>query len=878
MKVNRIVVVMATLMLVLSVVASGCGPKATPAPAEPTEAPPAAPTEAPAAATPTEAAAEEKVTLTFWHVYGPEMAGANSWFNDMIASFEKEYPNIHIEQEVTPNDPYKVKLKTAIAAGEAADAFMVYSGGWAEPYAKDGAILPLDKYLDEGGWRDNWISGGLDQMTWDGKTYGITTVLRTVHIWYNKEVYEKYNLEPPETMAELKEMIKTLRDNGVTPFALGNKERWQGNFWTSYLFARLGGYEAWKNAVDRKGNGWADPSHVEALALLQELVEMGAFTEGTNGVGAMDVNNSFFTGEAAMILNGTFFVDQVKSLAPEGFLEEKLGYFNFPVVEGGKGSANDFHGGAAGTFVVNSKTEHPDEVIAFYRFLTKPENLKELSGRTNWVTTVKGTTPEDASPLLLSLAKEAEKMEHLVWYADSAMVPAVFESYADATQAVFGLSITPEEAVAKMEEAATKELGPPSGEAAAPAVAPVVTEEEVTLTFWHIYGPDMAGASSWFKDSIAAFEEKYPSIHIEEEITPNDPYKVKLMTAIAAGEAADGFMVYAGGWTEPYARDGAILPVDKYLDEGGWRDNYTATAFDELTWDGKTYGFPLALRTVHIWYNKEVFDKYGLEPVETMSELKDMIKTLKDNGVTPFALGNKERWQGSFWTNYLFARVGGYEAWYNAVTREGNGWADPSHVEALALLQELVEMGAFTEGTNGVGAMDVNNSFFTGEAAMILNGTFFVDQVKSLAPEGFLENNLGYFNFPVIEGGKGGAKDYHGGVGSAFVINSKSEHPDEVAAFYRFIFTPENLTELSRRTNWVMTAKDTIPDDASPLLLSLAKEVAGMEHLIWYGDHAMLPPVWTAYLDATQATFGLSITPEEAVAKMEEAAKKEYGQ
>jgi len=414
----------------------------------------------------------------------------------------------------------------------------------------------------------------------------------------------------------------------------------------------------------------------------------------------------------------------------------------------------------------------------------------------------------------------------------------------------------------------------PEATATPEAAAP---EEEVTITFWHIYGPDMAGANSWFNDMIAAFEKEHPNIHVEQEITPNDPYKVKLKTALAAGEAADAFMVYLGGYTEPYAKDGAILPVDKYLDEGNWRENYIASAFDALTWDGKTYGFPLALRTVHIWYNKEVFDQYNLEPVETMAELKEMIKTLTDNGVTPFALGNKERWQGSFWTNYLFARIGGYEAWHNAMTRQGMGWADPSHVEALALLQELVEMGTFTEGMNGVGAMDVNNSFFTGEAAMILNGTFFVDQVKSLAPEGFLENNLGYFNFPVIEGGKGSAKDYHGGVGSAFAINSKSEHPDEVAAFYRFIFTPERLTELARRTNWVMTVKDTVPDDASPLLLSLAKEANEMEHLIWYGDHAMVPPVWEAYLDATQATFGLSITPEEAVTQIEEAAKKEYG-
>jgi raffinose/stachyose/melibiose transport system substrate-binding protein len=458
MKANRVVLVIATLMLIFSVVVSGCGPKATPAPAEPTKAP-AEPTKAPEATATPKPAAPEEVTITFWHIYGPEMAGANSWFKDTIAAFEKKYPNIHIKEEITPNDPYKVKLKTAIAAGEAADAFMVYPGGWTEPYARDGAILPVDKYLDEGGWRDTFIPSTFDEVTWDGVTYGFPFTIRTVHIWYNKEVFDKYGLKPVKTMSELKEMIKILKDNGVTPFALGNKERWQGNFWTSYLFARVGGYEAWKNAVDRKGLGWADPSHVEALTLLQELVKMGAFTEGANGVGAMDVNQSFFTGEAAMILNGTFFVNQVASLAPKGFLENNLGYFNFPVIEGGKGSAKDYHGGVGGAFVINSKTKHPDEVAAFYRFMFSPENITELSRRTQWVLPVKNTIPEDASELLLSQAKELDNMENLIWYADHAMVPAVFEVYADATQAIFGLSITPEEAVAKMEEAAKKEYG-----------------------------------------------------------------------------------------------------------------------------------------------------------------------------------------------------------------------------------------------------------------------------------------------------------------------------------------------------------------------------------------------------------------------------------
>jgi ABC-type glycerol-3-phosphate transport system substrate-binding protein len=146
MRANRIVIVIATFMLILSVVVSGCGPTATPAPAEPTQAPPAEPTKAPeATATPEAAAPEEEVTITFWHIYGPEMEGAHSWFTDMIAAFEEEYPNIHIEEEITASQPYTMKLKTAVAAGEAPDAFLVIPGGRMEPYAKERAVLPVYK-------------------------------------------------------------------------------------------------------------------------------------------------------------------------------------------------------------------------------------------------------------------------------------------------------------------------------------------------------------------------------------------------------------------------------------------------------------------------------------------------------------------------------------------------------------------------------------------------------------------------------------------------------------------------------------------------------------------------------------------------------------
>jgi raffinose/stachyose/melibiose transport system substrate-binding protein len=458
MRANRIVIWIATLMLVLSVVVSGCGPTATPAPAEPTKAP-AEPTKAPEAATPTEAAPEEKVTITFWHIYGPEMGGANAWFNDMVDEFEASHPNIDVQMEVFANDPYKTKLPTALAAEEAADAFMVYPGGWTEPFARQGRIEPLDQYLDEGGWRDLFVPATFAECTWDENTYCLPFSLRTVHIWYNKELFEQYDLAVPQTIGDLEAVCDTLKANGVTPFALGDKEGHQGWQWFFGLLARVGGYDAYMDLKLNRGDGWNSPGVIETFRILQDWTEKGYFNEGVTALGIMDVNPSFFNGETAMIVNGTYFVDQVKSLAGEDWLEEKLGFFNFPAVPDGKGDMGIYHGGVGSAFVLNSASPHKAEVMEFYRYIFSPEKITDVSGRTNWVMCMKDTLPADASPLLQSLGEEAAKMESYLWYIDHTVPPEMLLTAYPTLQAVFDLSITPEEAAAQMQKAADELVG-----------------------------------------------------------------------------------------------------------------------------------------------------------------------------------------------------------------------------------------------------------------------------------------------------------------------------------------------------------------------------------------------------------------------------------
>ena len=70
-------------------------------------------------------------------------------------------------------------------------------------------------------------------VTWNGKQWALPMDFAGIGIIYNKDIFEKYNLKPPTTYRELERVVKTLKDNGVTPFAGPLKENWSiGHFIT----------------------------------------------------------------------------------------------------------------------------------------------------------------------------------------------------------------------------------------------------------------------------------------------------------------------------------------------------------------------------------------------------------------------------------------------------------------------------------------------------------------------------------------------------------------------------------------------------------------------------------------------------------------------
>src|SRR5215207_6232102 len=132
-------------------------------------------------------------------------------------------------------------------------------------------------------------------------------------------------------------------------------------------------------------------------------------------------------------------------------------------------------------------------------------------------------------------------------------------------------------------------------------------EIKITYGFW-----DDAQRAA-VEQQIAAFKELHPNITVEPQVVPWDDYWTKLQTGVAGGSTYDVFWMNARN-LPVYASQGALVPIQPLIDD----ESIDADAYPEAlrriyTFDGTVYGIPRDFDTIALFYNKDLFDKAGVE-------------------------------------------------------------------------------------------------------------------------------------------------------------------------------------------------------------------------------------------------------------------------
>ncbi|MCC3374429.1 extracellular solute-binding protein [Cohnella sp. REN36] len=389
--------------------------------------------------------AGDRVTIKMMHLW-PEAGalGQHQIVNKIIAEYEADHPNVTIKQEVLDNEQYKAKIRVLSAVNELPDVGLTWAAGYLQPFVEGELFAPLDDLLN-GELRDSFVAGTTEAYAVDGKTYALPLEFNIAPVYYNKKLFRQFHLEVPKTFAEFRHAADTLAAGGVTPIALGNKDRWTGSLWYMYMADRIAGSRALADAIEGKAS-FSVPGLVQAARNVQDLVDAGAFEPGFNGLSNDEAKAIFLNGKAAMYLVGTWELPNFTTNRdiPQDF-RDNVGFFKFPTIEGGQGNIDGWVGGPGVGLFVAQNSEVKDEAKSFVEYFVKRWGEQSVTDAGVIPATKVDTATVKLPQLYIDLLDEMNKATSLTLFADVQMKPGAAETHLNQIQALFGKAVTPEQ-------------------------------------------------------------------------------------------------------------------------------------------------------------------------------------------------------------------------------------------------------------------------------------------------------------------------------------------------------------------------------------------------------------------------------------------------
>jgi ABC-type glycerol-3-phosphate transport system substrate-binding protein len=280
-------------------------------------------------------------------------------FDELLASFTEEHPNITIEQQSTAFGELLARVAADRMADEPPDMYIL-PAWWLGNLAESGlpAIPPDDIAADV---KENYTPGAVEAVTWEGQVYGVPFENNPTLMIYNVSMLEAAGYDqPPETLEELMEYAKelTIKDEDGNVVQYGWSE-WVGSLNFNYLpFASML-YSCGGEVFDSE-TGQASFNSEAGVRVLEAQVEMineGAFNPEITAA-------DWYTGRVAITIlpNWTRFYLATYS-DPANYKAAPV-----PHCAGSESSAIVY----TWFIIVNQASEHQQEAFEFVRWMTQP--------------------------------------------------------------------------------------------------------------------------------------------------------------------------------------------------------------------------------------------------------------------------------------------------------------------------------------------------------------------------------------------------------------------------------------------------------------------------------------------------------------------------
>ncbi len=281
------------------------------------------------------------------------------------------------------------------------------------------------------------------------------------------------------------------------------------------------------------------------------------------------------------------------------------------------------------------------------------------------------------------------------------------------------------------------------------------------------------------------FMRLHPNVRVEIEPVAGD-VTVAFSMRLAGGDAPD--VLYAGNWfLFEFADKGTLLPLDDLIARDGIdMGQFFDSALSGIQWDGATYALPEAINVEMLFYNQDIFDRYGVPYPEPGWTWDDYLE--KARRLTQDTDGDGRT---DIWGCYVWTWIPGFLPFM--LQNESNMFDDdfrrftmddPRAIEALQFIQDLIFRYRVAPGRQALQSQLSIDMFASGRIAMGSFGYWGVRELQG-AP----------FRWDVAELPRrrttGNVVHVH-----SFAINRETEHPEEAWELIKYLTLDEPAREV----------------------------------------------------------------------------------
>ena len=343
---------------------------------------------------------------------------------------------------------------------------------------------------------------------------------------------------------------------------------------------------------------------------------------------------------------------------------------------------------------------------------------------------------------------------------------------------------------------AAGDLGPNTDAPQAPVVAKSKNQgRPITLEIW---------LTDWEQDTQKLFDEQIvpqfeaanPDVAVNIQYLDWRVFTEKLIAAHAGGVLPDVFQAGAE-YAAPLASKGMALDITQQVDAWGQKDDFYDSAWNTVTYQGKTYGVPVLSAPQTLMYRKDMLDQAGISSPPTNWEnlLSDAQKLTKLDGdkfqVSGF--NAKPIWQQYMW--FLFQNGGDVFSSDGKVTVNS-----PQAVEALDYFSKLFNGDGRVASKTIIAAPTANVGPMAANLVAMQLG-------NQLTVRDFRQNNPQQSSNLVIAPPVGNTAQVTTNWTDWLAISKSSKHADAAWKFVSFVADKDNLLKYNETMYFIPPRK-----------------------------------------------------------------------